>query len=275
MNTSRTVLITGTSSGFGKVATELLARRGWNVIATMRSPQGGEFADLPNVLVHQLDVTNPETIAPAIAAGIDRFGAIDAVINNAGGLVLGAFESVPDAAARELFEVNAFGVFNVIRAILPHFRSRRSGTILNISSAVALVPMPLLSLYTATKCAIEGFSESLAFELAPFGIRVKVLEPGAALTGITSRVFDEFQKLPKIADYEPVINHITGIQAANASNGMASAEDIAIGIVAALEDESPRLRYVQAEEFTELLASKKEQDEEQFLAGQRALWAMD
>jgi short-subunit dehydrogenase len=121
-----------------------------------------------------LDVTNPESIAAALEAA----GPIDALVNNAGVGLFGAFEATPMATAREVFETNTFGVMAMTQAVLPQFRARRSGVVVNVTSSATLAPMPLVAVYTASKMAIEGFTGSLAHELAEFGVRVKLVEPG-------------------------------------------------------------------------------------------------
>lgn len=265
----RTALITGTSSGFGKSTTRMLAAAGWNVIATMRDPQD-HFSDLPNVLVSRLDVNDEASITRSIAMGIDRFGKLDALVNNAGGLLMGPFEAVSEAKARAIFETNTFGVMNVTRQILPHFRSQGHGVLVNISSAVALVPPPLFTIYAASKCAIEGFSEALAYELAPLNIRVKLVEPGAALTGITSRVMEEAATLPHIADYGPLLAHVQKLNEELFSKGMSGPDPIAEVIVRAVTDGSSQLRYLACDDFTETLEARKALDEESFLGQLRA-----
>jgi NAD(P)-dependent dehydrogenase (short-subunit alcohol dehydrogenase family) len=156
----KTALITGTSSGFGKTTAKHFAANGWNVVATMRTPSAeAELVNLDGVLVTRLDVQDPESIDRAIEAGIRRFGRIDALINNAG---FGLFEVTPREKIWEQFDVNIFGVMDVTRAILPHFRSNKGGTIINISSGAGVFTLPLISLYCASKFALEGFSESLS-----------------------------------------------------------------------------------------------------------------
>lgn len=177
-----TVLITGCSSGFGKATAELFLARGWNVVATMRSPKPDLFADSGRLLVTALDVTKSRSVSDAIGEGIARFGAIDVMVNNAGIGLFGAHEAMPDETIREVFETNTFGVMTANRAIIPHLRERGTGTIINVTSSAGIAPMPLVAAYTASKFAIEGFSESLAYELAGFGVRVKIVEPGLAPT---------------------------------------------------------------------------------------------
>ena len=175
-----TILITGCSSGFGKASAELFLARGWNVVATMRAPDPDLFTPNDRLMLCALDVTDPESVSAALAKGIARFGRIDALVNNAGIGLFGAVEATPDRVMRQVFETNTFGVISTIRAVVPHMRERGSGTIVNVTSSVGIAPMPLVAVYTASKYAIEGFSESMAYELRPFGIRVKVVQPGLA-----------------------------------------------------------------------------------------------
>jgi NADP-dependent 3-hydroxy acid dehydrogenase YdfG len=175
----QTVLITGTSSGYGKATAELFLDRGWNVVATMRQPKPDIYgSESDRLKVLPLDVTNSDSISTAIAKAISIFGVIDVLVNNAGIGVVGAFEVTPIATVREVFETNTFGVMAMTQAVLPRFRERRSGVVVNVTSSVTLAPMPLAAAYTASKAAIEGFTGSLAFELEWFNVHVKLVEPG-------------------------------------------------------------------------------------------------
>lgn len=171
---ANSVLITGASSGYGLETARLFLERGWNVIATMRTPREGLLPRSDRLRLVALDVTKPESIAAALEAA----GPIDALVNNAGIGVVGAFEATPMTTAREVFETNTFGVMAMTQAIVPQFRARRAGVIVNVTSSVTLAAMPLAAVYTASKTAIEGFTGSLAFELEAFNVRVKLVEPG-------------------------------------------------------------------------------------------------
>jgi len=176
---NKTVLITGTSSGYGKATAELFLDRGWNVVATMRQPRPDIFDSQSDRLkVLPLDVTDPESIRKAIDEAISAFGTIDVLVNNAGISVVGAFEATSIATVREVFETNTFGVMAMTQAVLPLFRERRSGVVVNVTSSVTLARMPLAAAYTASKAAIEGFTGSLAFEMEWFNVHVKLVEPG-------------------------------------------------------------------------------------------------
>jgi NAD(P)-dependent dehydrogenase (short-subunit alcohol dehydrogenase family) len=169
-----TVLITGSSSGYGLETARHFHDQGWNVIATMRTPREDLFARSERMRVLALDVTDPGSIA----AALDAAGPIDVLVNNAGIGLLGAFEATPLATARELFETNTFGVMAMTQAVIPRFRERGSGVVVNVTSSATLAPMPLVAVYTASKTAIEGFTTSLALELEELGVRVKLVEPG-------------------------------------------------------------------------------------------------
>jgi NAD(P)-dependent dehydrogenase (short-subunit alcohol dehydrogenase family) len=174
----KTVLITGCSSGYGLETARYFHAQGWNVIATMRTPREALLPQSARLRLLPLDVTKPESISAAIAAS----GPLDALVNNAGIGVVGAFEATPMSYVRKVFETNTFGVMAMTQAVLPQFRSRRSGVVVNVTSSVTLAPMPLAAAYTASKMAIEGFTGSLAHELAAFDVRVKLVEPGYAPT---------------------------------------------------------------------------------------------
>ena len=157
---TRTVLVTGSSTGIGNSCVRVFQREGWNVVATLRQPETAtELRKLDKVLVAALDVTDRTSIAAAIQAGLDRFGALDMVINNAGFALYGAFEGLDDLDIRQMFDTNLFGVMNVVKGILPHFRARKAGHIVNISSAGGIVSLPAMSIYCSSKFALEGFSE--------------------------------------------------------------------------------------------------------------------
>lgn len=172
----KTVLITGCSSGFGLDTANYFLSRGWKVIATMRSPRDDLFLASDNLMVLRLDVTDDESIRNAIQAA----GPIDVLVNNAGIGWLNALEGTPIDMAQSIFETNTIGTMRMIQAVLPQFRARKAGLIINVTSSVTMKPLPLLSVYTASKAAVNAFTESLAIELAPWGIEAKIVLPGAA-----------------------------------------------------------------------------------------------
>lgn len=174
----KTVLITGCSSGYGLETARYFHEKGWSVIATMRNPRDGLLPASERIRMLPLDVTDPESIA----AAVEKAGPIDVLVNNAGIGVVGAFEATPMAHVRKVFETNTFGVMAMTQAVIPQMRERRSGVIVSVTSSVTLAAMPLAAAYTASKQAIEGFTGSLAHELAAFDIRAKLVEPGYAPT---------------------------------------------------------------------------------------------
>ena len=170
----KTALITGCSSGYGLETARHFHSQGWDVVATMRAPREDVLHQSERLRVVALDVTKPESIAAALEAS----GRIDVLVNNAGIGALGAFEATPMATAREIFETNTFGVMAMTQAVLPQFRERRSGVVVNVTSSVTLARMPLVAVYTASKTAVEGFTASLALELEAFNVSAKLVEPG-------------------------------------------------------------------------------------------------
>ncbi|WP_374468732.1 SDR family oxidoreductase [Phenylobacterium sp.] len=170
------VLITGCSSGFGLDTARHFLDRGWNVVATMRTPRADVLPASDRLRVLALDVTDDDSIGRAVAEA----GPVDVLVNNAGIGWLNALEGTPTSVAREIFETNTLGTMAMTRAVLPQMRERRAGAIVNVTSGVTLKPLPLLSVYTASKAAVNAFTEVLALELAPFGIRARVVLPGRA-----------------------------------------------------------------------------------------------
>jgi NAD(P)-dependent dehydrogenase (short-subunit alcohol dehydrogenase family) len=176
----RTVLITGCSSGFGRLTAKTFHGRGWNVIATMRSPEKeNELKELDHMLVTRLDVTDPASIGQAMEEGVERFGAIHVLVNNAGFGGHALFEQFSDGTIHAMYDTNVFGLMNVTRAVLPRMRRQGEGCVINVTSLSGLVGTPTSSIYSSTKWAVEGLTEALALEYGPLGIRFKTVAPGA------------------------------------------------------------------------------------------------
>ena len=233
----KTVLITGCSSGYGLETARHFHRQGWNVIASMRTPQPDILPASDRIRVLRLDVTDPESIAAAVRDA----GPIDVLVNNAGIGVVGAFEATPMATIREIFMTNTLGTMAMCQAVIPQMRERRSGVIVNVTSSTTLASMPLAAAYTATKTAVDGFTGSLAHELGYFGVQVKLVEPGygpstrfaengagrlqglipEAYAGFAGPIFEAFAK-PEAITYP---------------------QDVAEGIFLAANDRSDRLHY--------------------------------
>lgn len=172
----KTILITGCSSGFGLATARYFLDRHWKVIATMRTPDSALFQASDHLSVFALDVTDPDSIRTAL----DAAGPIDVLVNNAGIGMLGALEGCSMEKIRSLFDTNTFGTLAMTQAVLPQFRQRNAGAVINVTSSVTLKSLPLLSVYTATKAAVNAFTESLALELEPFNVRVRLVLPGRA-----------------------------------------------------------------------------------------------
>lgn len=172
----KTVLITGCSSGFGLEIAKDFLDNGWRVVATMRTPRADLLPASDNLQILALDVTDPDSIRAAVEAA----GDIDVLVNNAGIGWLNPLEGTSMATVRDLFETNTLGTIAMTRAVLPQFRARGAGVVVNVSSSVTLTPLPLLSVYTASKAAVNAFTESLALELEPIGVRVRLVLPGRA-----------------------------------------------------------------------------------------------
>ena len=185
------ILITGASSGIGKETVKLFQTKNWKVAATMRTPEKAEdLHKIVDVECIRLDVTDIDSIESAIQETLDKFGRIDAIVNNAGYGLVGAFEAATPEQIEKQFQTNVFGLMNVCREILPYFREQKRGIIVNVASVGGRITFPLYSLYHGTKWAVEGFSESLQYEVRPFNIRVKIIEPGPIKTDFYDRSQD-------------------------------------------------------------------------------------
>jgi short-subunit dehydrogenase len=192
---SKTVLITGTSSGIGRETALYFALKGWNVVATMRNPQGRQ-TDLKgrdNIDCVHLDVLNVESIKKAVQFAKDKHGNIDVIVNNAGYATLGPFEASKKEQIRKQFSTNVIGLMDICKEIIPMFRDQKYGTIINLASMGGRIGFPFYSVYNGTKWAVEGFSESLQYELRPFNIRIKIVEPGFIETDFYGRSMDTFE----------------------------------------------------------------------------------
>ncbi|MGD0251838.1 MAG: SDR family oxidoreductase [Verrucomicrobiota bacterium] len=264
----KTVLITGTSSGIGKAATKLFASNGWNVIATMRKPTTEtELARMNDMLVTRLNVQDRDSIKQAIETGIARFGRIDALINNAGYGQYGLFEAIPREKIQEQFDVNVFGVMDVTRAILPHFRKNQGGLIINISSGAGIFTLPMISLYCASKFALEGFSEALAFELASQNIVVKLVEPhgGVTSTSFSERAGQDNADDASLTDYDNFVAHTKEAFANMTAARTTSADEVAKVIYDAATDGTDRLRYLVGDDSRGFIKARQELSDQDYV----------
>jgi NAD(P)-dependent dehydrogenase (short-subunit alcohol dehydrogenase family) len=265
---SKTVLITGCSSGYGKAAAELFLEQGWNVVATMRKPNAALFGNASERLrVVALDVTDDSSIAQAVKGGIAAFGSLDVLVNNAGIGHFGPFEAVASATIRELFETNTFGVMAVTQAVIPHLRERGAGTIVNVTSSVCFAGMPLVSVYAASKFAVEGFSESLAFEMGSVGVRVKLVEPGYGPgTSFQANSADRMSGAVPPA-YQTYAGRL--LEVMRDPGVVTTARQVAEGIFAAATDETDRLRFPAGPDSEQLARARWHGSDEEFLTAIR------
>jgi len=267
----KTIFITGASSGIGKATSLLFARKNWNVIATMRSPEKEkELSLLDNVLLLEADVTDTNSISLAIEQGIAKFGHIDVLLNNAGYGQQGIFEAVSPEKIREQFEVNVFGLMETSRAILPHFRRRKTGTIINITSGVGRVTVPLVSIYAASKFAVEGFSESLSYELDSQNIKVKIVEPGYVATPFYQRAKTEFAFDPQLEDYQEFQGNMSQLFTSFESLETAGAEEVAATVFQAATDETHQLRYVIGPDLEPMIDLRSQGSDQHYIETMRS-----
>jgi len=238
----KTVLITGSSSGIGKAAAQYFMEKGWNVAATMRKPEAEkDLVENANLRLIRLDVQDESSIAEAVRQTIAVFGKIDVLVNNAGYGLIGVAEFISEADIRRQFDVNVFGVMAVTNAVLPHFRANKSGRIINVSSMGGRVTFPLFSYYHATKFAVEGYSESLNYELNPLGIDVKIIEPGGVKTDFGGRSMDMVKT--DNPDYQRLQGKLVDALSDD-SNIATEAMDVAKVIFQAATTTSRRMRYL-------------------------------
>lgn len=269
---SKTVLITGASSGLGRATAKKFHAEGWNVIASMRSPEREqEFTTMERILVTRLDVQDRESIGQAVNAGVTAFGRIDALINNAGYGAYGPLEATDFAKIQRQFDVNVLGLLATIQGVLPHFRRQAAGAIVNISSIGGRIAFPLGSLYHGTKFAVEGLTESMQYELEPLGIRVKLVEPGGIKTDFAGRSFD-FSNDHGMAEYQPLVAALFRVLGPMMEQGSAP-EQIAEVVYAATVDTSNQLRYEAGSDALQILAQRRAVSDAAFFDGMRAQFA--
>ena len=239
---TKTIFITGASSGIGKTTAIYFAERGWNVAATMRKPeQETELLKYEGIKIYALDVLDEKSIQKAYQAALNDFGHLDVLVNNAGYAALGPFEAADKTQIEKQFDTNVIGLMSVCKAFIPYFRERRAGTIINIASVGGQVTFPLYSLYHGTKWAVEGFSESLSFELRKFNIKIKIIEPGAIKTDFYDRSPD-ILKRDDFHVYDTYVNQVSA-NIAKAAQSAPGPEVVAKTIWKAANSNHFRLRY--------------------------------
>lgn len=260
----KTIFITGASAGIGKATAKFFAAKGWKVIATMRKPENEtELNLLDNVTLLPLDVTNTvqikETTQKALA-----LGNIDVVFNNAGYALLGPLEATTDEQLVHLMETNFMGTVRVTQAFIPNFRTKRSGLFITMTSSAGIMAFPFSSMYDASKWALEGWSESLSFELEQFGIGMKNIEPGLVATDALER-----SVLPSHPAYDALLGKFLAV--VTNPEGVSTPNQIAEVIYEAATDGKDTLRYVCGDDARAMYAQRLEAGDEAFRRGIKQL----
>lgn len=265
----KSIFITGSSTGIGRAAAILFASKGWNVIATMRNPEKEtELAAVKNITLLALDVTKPAQIK-SVAEQVLAKGNIDVVFNNAGYGLAGPLEGVTDEQLVRQIDTNLLGVIRVTQAFIPHFREKQSGLFITTTSIGGLIALPFNSVYHATKWALEGWSESLAFELNKFGIGVKTVSPGGVKTDFITRSL----VLTQHEAYDDIVGKVLAAftDPARAAHH-SSSEQIAEVVYEAVTDGKDQLRYVAGEDAKGYYAQRLKVGDEAFRKGIDAMF---
>ena len=264
----KSIVITGSSSGIGKATAKHFADRGWKVAATMRTPENEtELNQLENVSLYALDVTDEASIASATEQILSDFGRVDVVLNNAGYGLMGTFEAATPEQIQHQFATNVFGLMSVTRAFLPQFRANNAGLFINVSSIGGLITFPFISLYHSSKWAVEGFSESLSYELGELGIQVKIIEPGGVATDFGGRSMS-FASQEGLTDYDESMGKFQA-NFMNSGLGGSTAEFLAEGIYEAATDGKAQLRYLVGPDAEQTYAMRQEHGDDAFIAGMK------
>ncbi|WCM25049.1 SDR family oxidoreductase [Sphingomonas sp. QA11] len=244
-----TVLITGCSSGFGLETARLFLEKGWKVVATMRNPKRDLLPASDNLTILPLDVTDPASVASAFGEA----GEIDVLVNNAGFGAAVPIELIEPETARQLFETNMLGTLATVQAVLPRFRERRSGTIINVTSTATLRPLPLVSVYRASKAAVNALTESLAVEVEPFGVRVHIVLPGRSPeTSFGENAMPHLRGLDN-PDYKPLIEGMIA-RFREDTGPVTHAADVAKAVWRAATDPNAPLRIAAGEDAVQWMA---------------------
>ena len=265
MNTSqKTIFITGSSSGLGRAAAKLFASTGWKVIATMRTPEKEtELASIPGVKLIALDTTDADQIQ-RVAQDVIAEGGVDVVFNNAGYGMAGPLEGFTDEQIVRMIDTNLMGAIRVTKAFVPYFRQKRAGLFINTTSIGGLIAVPFNSIYHATKWALEGWSESMAFELGQFGIGMKTVSPGGMRTDFFTRSFD----LGKHEAYDALMEKVMNvIRDPKQMASYSSPDQIAEVVYQAATDGKDQLRYVAGEDAKATYAMRLKLGDEAFRKG--------
>lgn len=262
---AKTVLITGANSGIGRAIAYFFDAQGFNVIATARNPESlVDLSDLSNPLLLELDVTNPQSIEDAIKTASLNYDSIDVLINNAGYGAVGAFEDFSETDIEAMFNTMVYGPMRLTKAVLPLMKQQKSGVIVNISSLGGLIGFPYSSLYNSVKFALEGFSESVQYELAKFGIRVKLIEPGGVKTNFLETMLD--YSMSDNSEYKEDVDQILMKFKAMEEHLLDPVEVAEVIYGAVMDEDSEQLRFVVGDDTEHMIRIKHEGNEKGFFS---------
>ncbi|MDP9793381.1 NAD(P)-dependent dehydrogenase (short-subunit alcohol dehydrogenase family) [Catenuloplanes nepalensis] len=261
---SQTVLVTGSSSGFGRAAVHRFLDQGWNVVATLRDPSRWTGAPDGRLLVTALDVRDTASVLAGVAAAVERFGRIDCVVNNAGVGLFAVFEGTPERIIEDVVDTNLYGPMRVIRAVLPHFHRQGGGRIVNVTSSNVTVPSTLMAAYSASKGGLHGFSEAISYELSLRNVEVKVVEPGLSpgtnFVGQTTARFGSSEVPAPYAAY--VQERAATFDAPPPPGYFATDDDVAAAIHEAAVDETGRFRWRVGADALDFARARQASDED-------------
>lgn len=267
----KTAIVTGSSSGIGKEISLILARNGYNTFATMRNLDKASelrsIADnenLQSLHFEQLDVTNQNSIQDAITNINNKTGRIDILVNNAGYGLIGAFEDTSIDEIKNQYETNFFGLIRTTQAVLPIMRKQESGLIVNISSGVGRFGIPTLSSYASTKFALEGLTESMSYELEPFGIRTVLVEPGVIKTNFFNATLMAKKSQDSNSPYHGFIKNMEKNFTQLMKNNSSTPEHVAKVVLESITAVNPKLRYLAGQDVEEWMDAKKKMTDEEF-----------
>jgi NAD(P)-dependent dehydrogenase (short-subunit alcohol dehydrogenase family) len=266
----RIAVVTGSSSGIGFETSLMLARNGFQTYATMRNPKKGEniksIATKENLPIHieQLDVTDNKSVTNAIQAILTEAGRIDVLVNNAGYALTGAFEDLAIEEIKAQYETNLFGLIRTTQAVLPIMRKQKSGTIVNISSGAGRFGYAGGSAYVSTKFAVEGLSESMAYELEPFGIKVILIEPGVIRTNAFKNVVLAKKSQNTNSPYSQIMQKMSASFEHMLENASSSPDLVAKVVLQAVTSENPSLRYLAGKDVETWIEARRNMSDDEF-----------
>ena len=267
---TRVAVVTGSSSGIGFETSLMLARNGFQTYATMRDPDKGEntksIATKENLPIHieQLDVTDNKSVTNAIQAIVSKANRIDVLVNNAGYALTGAFEDLAIEEIKAQYETNLFGLIRTTQAVLPIMRKQKSGTIVNISSGAGRFGYAGASAYISTKFAVEGLSESMSYELEPFGIKVILVEPGVIRTNVFKNIVTAKKSQNPNSPYSQIMQKMSTSFEHMLENASSSPDLVAKVVLQAVTSENPSLRYLAGKDVETWIEAKRNKSDDEF-----------